>query len=71
MLRIGCAALLGDAAGSTSLLQDEMLDAGCAALEGAQVVCTALPEDAAGCPALLEVEGRCTEAPKLLYLRVH
>ena len=60
MLKIGCAALLGDAAGCTSLLQDKMLDAGCAALDEARAVCT----------ALLEVEGRCTEALKLLYFRV-
>ena len=46
-----------------------MLDAGCAALEKAQAVCTELLEDAAGGTTLLEVEARCTEAPKLLYLR--
>ena len=46
-----------------------MLDAGCAALDEAEAVCTALLEDAAGCTTLLEGEGRCREAPKLLYLR--
>ena len=46
-----------------------MLGAGCAALHEAEAVCTALLEDAAGYTTPLEVEGRCTEAPKRLYLR--